>query len=76
MNSVKIGDIVSRKSYGCDILFRVAGADVVDGEEIIILNGLRYRIQADAQESDLQVEISANEEKRPSIALTQSSTKC
>jgi spore coat assembly protein len=55
MDGVKIGDIVLRKSYGCDILFRVTDRNVIDGEEVFILNGIHYRIQADSWEGDLVI---------------------
>ncbi|HEY9063125.1 MAG TPA: sporulation peptidase YabG [Pseudobacteroides sp.] len=61
MNRVKIGDIVLRKSYGCDILFRVADKNVIDGKEIFILNGIHYRIQADSCEDDLVINERSNE---------------
>lgn len=51
---IKIGDIVARKSYGYDILFKVH--DIVTGKEgsrIIYLKGLNYRLLADAPESDI-----------------------
>ncbi|MDD4504170.1 MAG: sporulation peptidase YabG, partial [Clostridiaceae bacterium] len=51
---IKIGDIVARKSYGYDILFKVH--DIVAGKEgsrIIFLKGLNYRLFADAPEYDI-----------------------
>ncbi|HYF75102.1 MAG TPA: sporulation peptidase YabG, partial [Candidatus Nitrosocosmicus sp.] len=51
---VKVGDIVARKSYGYDILFKVQ--DIVvgnDGSIIIRLKGLNYRLFADAPEADI-----------------------
>lgn len=51
---IKVGDIVARKSYGMDILFKVH--DIVTGRDstrIIILKGLNYRLIADAPESDI-----------------------
>lgn len=51
---IKVGDIVARKSYGYDILFKVH--DIADGNEgsrIIYLKGLNYRLFADAPESDI-----------------------
>lgn len=51
---VKVGDIVARKSYGYDILFKVH--DIVvsnDGSRTICLKGLNYRLFADAPESDI-----------------------
>jgi spore coat assembly protein len=51
---VKVGDIVARKSYGLDILFKVHDI-VVDnaGSRTICLKGLNYRLLADAPESDI-----------------------
>lgn len=51
---IRIGDIVARKSYGYDILFKVH--DIAAGKEgsrIIYLKGLNYRLFADAPESDI-----------------------
>lgn len=51
---IKVGDIVARKSYGYDILFKVydMGTDK-GGVRTIFLKGLNYRLFADAPESDL-----------------------
>jgi spore coat assemly protein len=53
MNMFKIGDIVARKSYGCDILFKID--DILESKQgiIMILKGITYRLLADAPESDL-----------------------
>lgn len=51
---VKIGDVVVRKSYNLDLLFRVI--DVISsasGEQIAILHGDEVRLIADADCSDL-----------------------
>lgn len=51
---IKVGDIVARKSYDYDILFKVH--DIVvsnDGNRTICLKGLSYRLLADAPESDI-----------------------
>lgn len=51
---IKVGDIVARKSYGYDILFKVH--DITrgnDGSRTIFLKGLNYRLFADAPESDI-----------------------
>ena len=53
MDKSKIGDIVSRKSYNSDILFRVVRIEEINNEFIYILKGISYRLQADAYESDL-----------------------
>lgn len=53
MGKFKIGDIVARKSYDLDVLFKVV--DIWDNGKgkIVMLKGVIYRIQADAPESDL-----------------------
>ena len=53
MGILKIGDIVTRKSYGSDIFFKVVDIKQNGDENIITLKGIYYRIQADAHESDL-----------------------
>ncbi len=45
MESFKIGDIVARKSYNFDVLFKVVG---VRNDNIVDLVGLTVRIVADA----------------------------
>lgn len=51
---IKMGDIVARKSYGYDILFKVYDTAVgKDGTRTVFLKGLSYRLFADAPESDL-----------------------
>lgn len=52
--SIKIGDIVGRKSYQCDVAFKVH--DILkqsNKETIIVLKGINLRIMADAPESDI-----------------------
>ena len=54
--NLRIGDIVTRKSYGGDMHFKVT--DIVtgdDGKSKCVLRGLIYRIMADSDISDLQV---------------------
>lgn len=53
MSNLKVGDIVARKSYDYDILFRVT--DIIDGPEgeTYILKGTNLRIIADAPLQDL-----------------------
>jgi spore coat assemly protein len=65
MAKLKIGDIVARKSYCCDILFKVVNISPKEKENIVTLKGICYRIQADAPESDLilQTQQSASEYK-------------
>lgn len=57
---IKVGDVVARKSYGYDILFKVYDMDTgKDGIRTIFLKGLYYRLFADAPESDI-VKVPAN----------------
>lgn len=56
MSEFKIGDIVARRSYGCDIFFKVADITNMGGEKVITLKGISYRIEADAPESDLEIQ--------------------
>ncbi len=49
MESLKVGDIVARNSYECDIFFKVV--NISNG--IVTLKGICYRIEADAPMSDL-----------------------
>ncbi len=56
MGDIKIGDIVARKSYGSDVFFKVVDIVERNGEKIITLKGISYRIEADAPESDLEIQ--------------------
>lgn len=51
MENFKIGDIVARKSYNFDILFKIVG---IKSNGMIDLVGLTVRIIADAPEYDLK----------------------
>ncbi|MCX7842624.1 MAG: sporulation peptidase YabG [Clostridia bacterium] len=54
MSNYRIGDIVTRKSYGGDIAFKVV--DVIDqgrSKPSYVLKGLIYRIMVDADDDDL-----------------------
>lgn len=54
-NNIKIGDIVTRKSYGGDIYFTVEEISLKrDGEKVYVLRGVSYRIIADAKAVDLE----------------------
>lgn len=55
MIKLKIGDVVSRKSYGSDILFKVVDIKEEGNNKIVVLNGLAYRLEADAPVTDLVV---------------------
>lgn len=57
MAEIKPGDIVSRRSYGGDILFKVKAITVDDkAKETAILRGLDVRLQADAPVEDLELQ--------------------
>ena len=52
--TIEIGDLVTRKSHGDDILFKVTGISIGEtGENQYELKGLHMRLLADAPESDL-----------------------
>lgn len=55
MNKIRKGDIVGRKSYGKDIIFKVSKIICVNEKQIAILNGLIERIKADSEVSDLEL---------------------
>lgn len=50
-----VDQLVGRKSYGCDVLFRVVNVMEIDGEEIAILYGSDIRLVADAPVKDLML---------------------
>ena len=54
MNDIKKGDIVVRKSYGKDIIFRVINILNKPEEKIAVLNGVIERIEADLELVDKQ----------------------
>lgn len=56
MEQLKIGDIVARRSYGFDIFFKVTDIKEINGERIVTLKGISYRIEADAPETDLELQ--------------------
>lgn len=55
MNDIKKGDIVVRKSYGKDIIFRVINILNRPEEKIAVLNGVIERIEADSKIADLEL---------------------
>lgn len=56
MDKIKKGDIVARKSHGCDILFLVEKImKSTSGTQIAILKGITIRIVADAYLEDLKL---------------------
>jgi spore coat assembly protein len=60
MCNFKVGDIVARKSYGSDILFKVVDIIEIDDSVTLILKGIAYRIEADAPENDLILQSDLN----------------
>ena len=53
---MKIGDIVARKSYEQDIIFKIVGFSIDSkSEKIAILKGIAFRIIADAYLDDLEI---------------------
>lgn len=67
MSNIKIGSLVTRKSYGCDLLFKVKGIGKnKNGKPQFILQGVDYRLEADAEESDLKM-VSEEEVQRYSM---------
>ncbi len=54
MEKIKIGDIVGRKSYNKDILFRVKNIIDTTNGQIAILIGVIERVEADSKVSDLE----------------------
>ena len=63
MEKIKKGDIVGRKSYGKDIIFRVTNIIENPKEKVAILNVIVERIEADSNVSDLEL-IEKEEVKR------------
>ncbi|KJS15710.1 MAG: peptidase [Peptococcaceae bacterium BRH_c4b] len=53
MASIKVGDVVGRVSYGCDIYFKVTRVYVENGVEYSRLKGLDLRLKATAPVDDL-----------------------
>lgn len=54
MSTIKIGDIVARKSHGMDILFKVEDLIENEGKPIALLRGIDLRLYADAPLGDLE----------------------
>ncbi|HEX2947016.1 MAG TPA: sporulation peptidase YabG [Clostridia bacterium] len=56
MEALKIGDVVTRKSYGGDIHFKIAeiANNRSSGRKTYLLKGVLYRILADSEEYDLE----------------------
>lgn len=55
MTKFQVGDIVTRRSYGGDLFFRVVNIKPdCDGAECYVLRGLSSRIEADSKAEDLE----------------------
>lgn len=55
MDALRIGDVVTRKSYGGDIHFKISEiATRASGRRTYVLKGMLYRILADSEEDDLE----------------------
>lgn len=53
---MKTGDIVARKSYNKDIVFRIVGFSIDENDEkIAILKGIAFRVIADSYLNDLEI---------------------
>jgi len=56
MREIKKGDIVSRNSYGNDIIFSIKRIiKLANKQEIAILKGIDVRVEADAPIEDLKI---------------------
>ena len=65
MREIKKGDIVSRNSYGNDIIFSVKRIlKLANKKEIAILKGIDVRVEADAPIEDLRAVSKEEQEKR------------
>lgn len=75
--SISVSDIVGRKTYGCDVLFRVIQIRQENGKRIAVLYGEDIRLIADAPFDDL-VKVDAelrSERKQKNEELIQHSLK-
>lgn len=63
--NIKLMDIVARRSYNCDILFRVIDIGEVNGQKFAVLYGEDFRLVADSPYEDLVV---INPNKRLKLA--------
>lgn len=72
MTKFQVGDIVTRKSYGGDLLFRVVNVKSdCDGSECYVLRGLSSRIEADSKADDLVMQDSSTAYSRAYQELNQ-----
>ncbi len=56
-NKIKVGDVVCRKSYGSDIMFKVIAVKNEGKEVLVDLKGINFRLIADAPAEDLEIRI-------------------
>ena len=71
MKEIKKGDIVSRNSYGNDIIFSVKRIiKLANKKQIAILKGIDVRVEADAPIEDLQI-VDKKEQRRREKELEQ-----
>lgn len=75
MNTINIGDIVARKSYGLDILFKVVDKKEFDNNTTFILKGICYRLEADASPDDLILQSEKRVHEYTRNALVQADKK-
>ncbi|WP_160725683.1 sporulation peptidase YabG [Bacillus sp. USDA818B3_A] len=52
---IKVKDIVGRKSYNCDLMFRVIDIQNINNQKVAILYGEDFRLVADAPYTDLVI---------------------
>lgn len=65
MREIKSGDIVSRYSYGNDIIFSVKKViKLANKKKVAILKGIDVRVEADAPVEDLKLVSKEEQEKR------------
>ncbi|HHV58823.1 MAG TPA: hypothetical protein GXX49_00720 [Clostridiaceae bacterium] len=55
MCDIKVGDIVCRKSYGSDVIFKVVAVKEEGSQVIADLKGINCRLMADAPREDLEL---------------------
>lgn len=54
MSTLRTGDVVARKSHGGDLFFKITEKKTNEkGDEVFILRGIQYRLEADAEIDDL-----------------------
>ena len=75
MSNINIGDIVARKSYGLDILFKVVDKKETDNAATFLLKGICYRLEADASLDDLILQSEKRVDEYTRNALVQADIK-